>query len=207
MFVELFDSFGTLSAIAERIGFFAKGQEVGMSLVNKAMLVDGTGLFFGAVIGSNSVTCYIESMTGVEAGARTGFASFVTGSAFFLSLLFVAPFVGIIPDSATTCALVMVGVKTLVGAQDINFKDPVDAFVGFITIAIMGFTYSISNGICAGFIFFSWLRVMRGIQLKVAEATGQEWMMPSKDVETDFPHPLMLIMATFMVLRFAYLKA
>lgn len=70
----------------------------------------------GSIIGSNSITCYIESNTGVEAGARTGLASIVTGSAFLLSLLFIGPFVAVIPDAATTCALVMVGVYSLEGA-------------------------------------------------------------------------------------------
>ncbi len=206
MFVEMFDSFGTLSCIADRIGFF-KDPVKGMAIVNKAMLVDGNGLFFGSVIGSNSITCFIESLTGVEAGARTGFASFCTGSAFFLSLLFVAPFVAIIPDSATTCALVMVGVRTLPGVLDINFDDLVDTFSAFVTIAIMGFSYSISNGICFGFISFSFLRIARWVQLKLATATGQGWLKPREGLETDFPHPLMLGIAAFMVLRFAFLKA
>jgi len=74
--------------------------------ITRAMCVDGFGLALGGVIGANSITCFVESNTGVEAGARTGLASIVTGCAFLLSLLFVQPFVTIIPDAATTCALV-----------------------------------------------------------------------------------------------------
>jgi len=75
------------------------------------MCVDGFGLALGGVIGANSITCFVESNTGVEAGARTGLASIVTGCAFLLSLLFVQPFVTIIPDAATTCALVGVTIS------------------------------------------------------------------------------------------------
>ena len=113
----------------------------------------------------------------MEAGARTGLASIVTGSAFLLSLLFIGPFVAVIPDAATTCALVMVGVFSLQGVLDINFGDicgtepdagsterslshtrhspSPDYLPAFFTIMTMAFTYSIANGICAGFIWFS----------------------------------------------------
>ena len=93
------------------------------------------------MIGANSITCYVESNTGVEAGARTGLASIVTGIFFFLSLLFVQPFVNLIPDAATTCALVMVGVFSLSSVQAINFKDSIDQLTAFFIIATMGFTY------------------------------------------------------------------
>ncbi len=89
----------------------------GNALVNRAMAVDGFGLMLGAVIGSNSITCYVESLTGIAAGARTGFASVVTGSAFLLSLLFIRPFVAIIPDAATCCALVYVGACAIRGLK------------------------------------------------------------------------------------------
>lgn len=88
LFVELFDSFGTLVGTMTRAGLM-KDEAKGMELVNRAMAIDGFGLSLGAIIGSNSITCYIESNTGIEAGARTGFASFCTGACFLLSLLFV----------------------------------------------------------------------------------------------------------------------
>ena len=125
LFVELFDSFGTLVGTMTRAKLLQDDgteaeQKRGMELVNRAMLVDGFGLVIGSIIGSNSITCYIESNTGIEAGARTGFASFITGLCFLFSLLFVAPFVLIIPDAATTCALVFVGVCSLEGVRRIN---------------------------------------------------------------------------------------
>lgn len=123
LFVELFDSFGTLTGIMTRAGYMKGNPEKAMQRVNRAMCIDGLGLWVGGLLGSNSITCYIESNTGIEAGARTGLASVVTGSMFFLSLLFVAPFVGIIPAAATTAALFMVGVYSLDGVRDIDFND------------------------------------------------------------------------------------
>ena len=145
LFVEMFDSFGTLTGIMTRAGFMKGDPEAAMSRVNRAMCVDGFGLWIGAIIGSNSITCFVESNTGVEAGARTGIASLVTGGAFLLSLAFVAPFVEIIPDAATTCALVMVGVHSLAGAADINYGDLIDQMTAFLCIATMGFTYSVNT--------------------------------------------------------------
>ena len=206
LFVELFDSFGTLTGIMTRAGFMKGDPEKAMTRVNRAMLIDGWGLWLGAIIGSNSITCFIESNTGVEAGARTGLASIVTGSAFFLCLLFMYPFVAIIPDAATTCALVMVGVFSLSAVKDINFDDIVDQLTAFFTIATMGFTYSIANGICAGFIFFSWMRTVRWIQLKVCTLINRPAWGPKEGLETDLPHPLMYVMAAFMAVRFKYLN-
>jgi hypothetical protein len=88
LFVEMFDSLGTISACVARGGPAITHTVGGDVAVLRAMLVDGFGLVFGSVLGSNSVTAYIESLTGIEAGARTGFASVVTASWFFLSLLF-----------------------------------------------------------------------------------------------------------------------
>lgn len=143
--VELFDSFGTITATIHSAKLFSKGEARGNALVNRAMLCDGFGLMLGAVIGSNSITCYIESLTGIEAGARTGFASLVTGSAFLLSLLFVRPFVAIIPNAATACALIYVGVCSFKGLREINLGSSVQLWCTFLTVAIMFATYSIFN--------------------------------------------------------------
>lgn len=144
-----------------RAGFMKGDPQKAMARVNRAMCVDGMGLWLGGIIGANSITCYIESNTGIEAGARTGLASVVTGCAFLLSLCFVAPFVAIIPDAATTCALVMVGVYSLDGVREINFDDIIDQLSAFFCIATMGYTYSIANGICTSFIFYTWMKVIR----------------------------------------------
>jgi len=210
LFVEMFDSFGTINGIMARAGFTqGESEEVVQKRVNRAMCVDGFGLVLGSIIGSNSITCYIESNTGVEAGARTGLASFWTGAAFFMSLVFVKPFVMVIPDAATCCALVMVGVHSFVMVKDLDMTDFINVMTSFLTIATMGFTYSIANGICASFIWFTYMRTLRWIQLKVCEKgyLSADKYGPPKDVETDLPHPLMFLMASFMCVRFAYLKA
>lgn len=204
LFVEMFDSFGTLTGIMTRAGFMKGDPERAMTRVNRAMCVDGLGLWLGGIIGANSITCYIESNTGVESGGRTGFASVITGAAFFLSLCFVAPFVLIIPDAATCCALVMVGVYSLDGVRDINFDDICDQLAAFFTIATMGFTYSIANGICAGFIFFSWMRIVRWAAQKIFLKVRPAWAYDEK-LDCTLPHPLMLVMAAFMVVRFTFL--
>ena len=146
--VEMFDSFGTITACVARANANVKGAK-NNALINRAMLVDGFGLMLGSVIGSNSITCYIESLTGIESGARTGFASFVTGSAFLLSLLFVRPFVEIIPDAATCCALVWVGVCSLKSLREIDWDSPVQLFCTFLTVSIMGFTCAFVVFACA----------------------------------------------------------
>lgn len=193
LFVEMFDSFGTLTGIMSRAGFMKGDPEKAMTRVNRAMCVDGLGLWLGGIIGANSITCYVESNTGVEAGARTGFASVITGAAFFLSLCFVAPFVAIIPNAATCCALVMVGVFSLEGVREINFDDICDQLSAFFCIATMGFTYSIANGICTGFIFFSWMRTVRWAAQKFFLKVRPAWAYDEK-VDCTLPHPLMLLM-------------
>lgn len=211
LFVELFDSFGTITATVERAGLFTN-EKAGEEIVNRAMGVDGFGLSLGAIIGSNSITCYIESNTGIEAGARTGFASFVTGAAFLLCLLFLQPFVGIIPDAATMPALVVVGALSLPDVKHIDFNDVAISWPAFLGIAMMGFTYSIANGICAMFIFYSFMQIVRwGYQGLVLRARARFSWFPLKPLEEgtnlNFPHPLMIIMSVFMVIRFAYLGA
>jgi len=210
LFVELFDSFGTLTGIMTRCGFMngtsPEDVKKDMARINRAMIVDGCGLWLGGIIGGNSITCFVESNTGIEAGARTGLASVFTGFAFLLSLAFLFPFIAIIPSAATTCALVMVGVHSLKGVNDINFDDLIDQLSAFMTIAIMGFTYSIANGICAGFIFFSWMRAVRWIQFQASVRFNRPKIAPRAGLETDFPHPLMVVISVFMACRFAFLN-
>jgi AGZA family xanthine/uracil permease-like MFS transporter len=206
LFVELFDSFGTLTGIMTRAGYMKADPESAMTRVNRAMLVDGFGLVLGAVIGSNSITCFVESNTGIEAGARTGLASIVTGACFFLCLCFMFPFVAIIPDAATTCALVMVGVYSLAGIQEVNYGDFIDLLSAFLTIATMGFTYSIANGISVGFIFYSFLKIVRWVQYKLASHFDvMSKYGPAEGLDVSLPHPLMILMTVFMCLYFKYL--
>jgi xanthine/uracil/vitamin C permease (AzgA family) len=148
----------------------------------------------------------VESNTGIEAGARTDLASIFTGGAFLLSLAFIFPFVAIIPSAATTGALVIVGVHIFKGVNDINVNDFIDQQAAFFTIAIMGFTYSIANGICAGFIFFSWMRAVRCVQFQASIRFKLPYIAPRAGLETGFPHPLMVIISVFMAIRYAFLS-
>lgn len=144
LFIQLFESSCILNGIMERCGFQKDGNhEIAMARVNRGMCVDGFGLVLGAIIGSNSITCYSESGTGVEAGARTGVASMVTGAAFLLSLLFVQPFVGIIPDAATTGALLMVGVHSVVALRGVDFDDFTERVTAFFVVTTMALTFSV----------------------------------------------------------------
>lgn len=201
LFVEMFDSFGTLSGIMERCGFMKGNPELAMARVNRAMCIDGCSLWLGGLIGANSCTSFVESNTGVQAGARTGISSIVTGSCFLLSLLFMAPFVAVIPDSATTCALVMVGIHSLSAMENVNLGDFIDKLTAFLTIAMMGFTYSITNGISTGFVFFSWMRTVKIIFIMIKK----KFYPDCTDEAPEWPHPIMFGGAIFGVVRFCYL--
>jgi len=145
LFIELFESSCILNGIMERCGFLKGNHELAMARVNRGMCVDGFGLILGAIIGSNSITCFAESSTGIEAGARTGVASMITGAAFLLSLLFVQPFVGIIPDAATTGALLMVGVHSVVALKGVDFEDFTERVTAFFVITTMALTFSVRS--------------------------------------------------------------
>jgi xanthine/uracil/vitamin C permease (AzgA family) len=105
------------------------------------------------------------------------------------------------------CALVMVGVYSLEGLLEINFSDICDVLPAFFTIMTMAFTYSIANGICAGFIFFSWMRTVRFLYQKVCTCVAyfKESAYDEEKFDCTMPHPLMIIIACFCAVRFAYL--
>lgn len=208
LFFELYDSFGALTGIVTRMGDCRNHPTVAVDRVNRAMLVDGFGVWLGGIIGSNSITVYIESNTGVEVGARTGLAAVVCGTMLLLCLLFVYPFVYIIPACATTSALVVVGLNTVQEYKNIDTTDFVNLFSGFITIAVMGFTYSITNGICFGFISYTALRYFAFAGEVLKEKLGPwwpSWFQLRKDTTTELPHPVMVITAAFMAARFGLL--
>jgi adenine/guanine/hypoxanthine permease len=147
-FVELFDTFGTLVGTANRAGIM-KNPEEGRKRVGKAMLVDAIGVGGGAMLGTSTVTAYVESAAGVAQGGRTGLTAVSTGVCFLLAL-FLAPLVSLIPGSATAAALIIVGVLMMQSVKEIDFQDMVIAIPAFLTIAMMPFTYNIANGISFG---------------------------------------------------------
>lgn len=158
-FVELFDTMGTLVGTATKAGLMDKqGRFPGMG---KAMLVDATGVSLGALLGTSTITTYIESAAGIAAGARTGLAAVTTGILFILALFF-TPLAGLIPDAATAPALIIVGALMMDSMRQINFEDFTEAFPAFLTIVLMPFTDSIANGISAGLVFYPLLKLITG---------------------------------------------
>ncbi|MBQ4046917.1 MAG: NCS2 family permease [Clostridia bacterium] len=157
--VDCFDTAGTLIGTATNCGLLdEKGRLPGG---DRAMIADAVATCTGAALGTSTVTTFVESSTGISEGARTGLASVVTGVLFLLAC-FLAPIAGIIPTAATAPALIIVGVFMLAGAARINWSDLEEAIPAFLTIVLMAFSYSISDGIGIGFIFYSIIKICRG---------------------------------------------
>ena len=151
-FVELFDTFGTLVGTANRAGFF-RNKEEGNKLVGKAMLVDAMAVSGGAMLGTSTVTAYVESSAGIAEGGRSGLTAVTTGALFLLAL-FLAPIALIVPSPATSAALIVVGVLMVQSIREIDFSDLVIAVPAFLTIVMMPFTYNIANGISFGIVSY-----------------------------------------------------
>ncbi len=167
-FVELFDTFGTLVGTASKAGLI--DQEGNSPKIGKAMLVDALGVSFGALMGTSTITAYVESAAGISEGGRTGLTAITTGLLFLLAL-FLAPLAALIPGSATAPALIIVGVLMVTSVLEIDFSDFTDGFPAFMTMILMPFTYSIANGIAGGIFFYILLKVATG------KARRVHWMM------------------------------
>jgi AGZA family xanthine/uracil permease-like MFS transporter len=167
-FVELFDTFGTLVGTASKAGLIDK--DGNSPKIGKAMLVDAIGVSFGALMGTSTVTAYVESAAGIGEGGRTGLTAVTTGILFLLALL-ISPLATMIPNAATAPALIIVGVLMASSVLDIDFNDFTEGFPAFITFVLMPFTYSIANGIAGGIIFYTLLKVGTG------KAKQVHWMM------------------------------
>ena len=167
-FVELFDTFGTLVGTANKAGLIDKDGK--SPKIGKAMLVDAFGVSFGAFMGTSTVTAYVESAAGIGEGGRTGLTAVTTGI-LFLCALVLAPLATLIPNAATAPALIIVGLLMVSAIRDIDFDDFTEGFPAFMCIIMMPFTYSIANGVAAGIIFYTLLKVLTGNYKKV------HWMM------------------------------
>lgn len=167
-FVELFDTFGTLVGTATKAGLIDK--DGNSPNIGKAMLVDAFGVSFGALMGTSTVTAYVESAAGIGEGGRTGMTAVTTGLLFLFALV-LAPLALIIPSAATAPALVIVGLLMVSSIKEIDFDDFTEGFPAFITFIMMPFTYSIANGIAAGIIFYVFLKLTTGKYKQI------HWMM------------------------------
>jgi AGZA family xanthine/uracil permease-like MFS transporter len=167
-FVELFDTFGTLVGTANKAGLIDKDGK--SPKIGKAMLVDAFGVSFGALMGTSTITAYVESAAGIGEGGRTGLTAVTTGVLFLIALI-LAPLAALIPDAATAPALIIVGLLMVSAIKEINFEDFTDGLPAFMCIIMMPFTYSIANGVAAGIIFYTLLKVLTG------KAKEVHWMM------------------------------
>ena len=159
-FVELFDSMGTLigTATEAKIADPKSGKFPGLG---KAMTVDAIGVSAGALLGTSTITAFVESAAGVGAGGRTGLTAVTTG-VLFLICLFLAPLVSLVPNAATSPVLIIVGALMLGAIRNIDFDDWTEGFPAFLVIVLMPFTYSIANGISAGLIAYPLLKIIAG---------------------------------------------
>ncbi|MFF0461517.1 NCS2 family permease [Streptomyces mexicanus] len=157
---SFFDAMGTIMGIGDEAKLTnAEGQMPG---INKVLFVDGIAVAAGGATSSSGTTCFVESTAGVGEGARTGFANIVTGL-LFAAALFLTPVATMVPSQAATPALLAVGFLILAGSiREIDWSDFTIAVPAFVTMLMMPFTYSITNGIGMGFITFVVLRLATG---------------------------------------------
>jgi adenine/guanine/hypoxanthine permease len=158
-FVDLFDNIGTLVGVSRKAGLLnEQGQ---LPRIGKALFADSLGTMFGALMGTSTVTSYIESAAGVAEGGRTGLTAVVVSLLFTLALVF-SPLVGLIPPQATAPVLILVGVLMMSEITHIKFDDFTEAFPAFLTIIMMPLTYSIAQGLAFGFMSYTVIKLLAG---------------------------------------------
>jgi AGZA family xanthine/uracil permease-like MFS transporter len=180
MLADFFDTMGTVVGVGAEAGLLDENGE--LPGVERVLVVDSIAAAAGGAASVSSATTYIESAAGVGEGARTGVASLVTGALFLLALFF-TPLVTIVPFEAASPALVIVGFLLITQVRNIDFEDYAIAIPAFLTIVLMPFTYSITNGIGAGFVSYALLKATQG---------------RARDV-----HPLLWLVAALFVVYFA----
>ncbi|EPI00601.1 putative permease [Enterococcus faecalis 13-SD-W-01] len=177
---DTFDTIGTFIGTGRRTGIFSKEDESALedskgfkTKMDKALFADAIATSIGAVFGTSNTTTYVESAAGIGAGGRTGLTSVVVAALFALSSLF-SPLIAIVPTQATAPALILVGVMMLASFADIKWTDLEEAVPAFFASIFMGFSYSISYGIAAGFLFFAVVKLVKG---KAHEITPALWIV------------------------------
>ncbi|KUH34072.1 guanine permease [Thermococcus celericrescens] len=181
--VDFFDTLGTVTGLSAKAGFITKDGKVPDA--EKVLLTDAIGTTVGAILGTSTVTTYIESAAGIEEGGRTGMTALVTGLLFLGIGLFIAPLAGAIPAFATAPTLVIVGYYMLSAIKDVNFADHTEAIPAFLVLITIPYTYSIADGIGIGFISYTILKLFSG--------------------RRDEIHPLMYALSIIFLAYFAYL--
>ena len=163
LFVDFFDTVGTLVGVATKVGMVDKNGNC--KNAGKALLVDAVGTTVGALLGTSTVTTYVESSAGVAEGARTGLASVVTGVLFLVAMFFSPLFISI-PVCATAPALIIVGFFMMESITKIDFSDFTEGVPAFLTIAMMPLTYSIGDGLTMGILSYAVLNFINNIFTK-----------------------------------------
>lgn len=182
LFIDMFDTIGTLIGVSTRAGMI--DEQGNIFRLKEAFMADAIGTTIGSVLGTSTVSTYVESASGVNEGGRSGLTAFSTAICFALAL-FLAPLFLAIPGEATAPALVLVGVMMMNGIRSIDFQNYITAIPCFICIAFMPLTYSISEGILMGLITWVLLHLCSG---------------KAKDLNAG-----MIILALLFILRYAFL--
>lgn len=186
LFVDMFDTIGTLIGVSDRAGMLDKDGK--LPRVQNALLADAIATCAGAVFGTSTTTTYVESSAGVGAGARTGLASVVTGLLFLVAIFF-APIFTSIPTFAVAPALIYVGFLMLSAILDIDFRDIREAFPAYLCVLCMPMMYSIAEGICIGVISYVVINTIGNIVCKEKKKVT----------------PLMYVLAVLFVLKYIFL--
>jgi adenine/guanine/hypoxanthine permease len=184
LFVDLFDNIGTLVGVTRRAGLI--GEDGRIPRLNRILFTDSVATMAGALAGTSTVTSYVESAAGVQAGGRTGITAIVTGLLFLLAML-AAPYAQLVPLAATAPALILVGALMMAPLPDIAWDDPEIAMPAFLTVALIPLTFSIANGLAFGITAYALLKLVRG------RITRTDW--------------LLMALAALFVARFVWLAA
>ncbi|MFZ5707513.1 MAG: NCS2 family permease [Pseudomonadota bacterium] len=184
LFVDLFDNVGTLVAVTRRAGLI--GEDGRIPRLNRILLADATATMVGSVAGTSTVTSYVESAAGVQAGGRTGLTAVVTGLLFLLAML-AAPYAQFIPLAATAPALILVGALMMAPLAEVPWDEPDIAIPAFLTLVMIPLSFSIANGLAFGITAHALMKMLKG------EARTRDW--------------LLFLLAALFVIRFIWLAA
>ena len=165
LFIDMFDTIGTIIGVSQKAGEIDANGHI--NNIGKAFMADSVGTIASACFGTSTVAVYVESAAGVGAGGRSGLTSFTTACCFAISLFFAPIFLGI-PSSATTAALVIVGLMMLDPIKDLDLNDFSESIPAFLTIILMPFAYSISDGILIGMISYVVINALCGKFKKIS---------------------------------------
>ena len=172
LFVTFFDTTGTLIPLANQCGFV--DEEGNADGIDKAFLGDAISGIIGAILGTSTLTAYVESATGIGLGGRTGLTAVFTGIFFLLALIFAPTVLALFTSSVTAAALVIVGILMIVQLKEVDWDNMVVAASVFMTIIMMLLTYSISLGIAWGFVTYAIASIATG---KAKEFSPIMWVM------------------------------